>query len=193
MGIFGLCVLVVVVLMFSLLPGTVLSEGNPPASHRTSMLTRYERTALVKLMVNEKLARDVCEVMYQQWETCTFFRMFRTKKRDLGEIKEFLVSHMVPNPIKGYGAGSFPSQRVRELYKGMTLKGQRSLVDAIEVCSSIEKGNVKLISQCLKEVQDAKLRDLLKRLLAESQSHVRMFSGCLRNLGVAGSIHYPCL
>ncbi len=192
LSILGRPFVMLVVLMFMFATYNAMAENKTSTPKATTSLTKAEQANLMEIMNHEKLARDVCKTIYKQWKTCTFHDVLYVKQMDMDRIKDFLVTHKVLCPLKNE-TGKFPTPNLNQLYLKLTQRANKSLADAIGVCLCIEKTNAKLINRCLCEKCAPETKILLRNLLKDSQSHIKKFSDCLKRIGVAASVHAPCL
>jgi hypothetical protein len=101
-------------------------------------LSAEEEIGLTKMREEEKLARDVYQVLYEKWGAQVFGNITQSEQRHMDAIKALLDKYNLPDPVTDPSVGAFTSPEMQELYEKLVAQGEQSLVEALKVGATIE-------------------------------------------------------
>ncbi len=163
--------------------GTAVAAGGPPpwagqgTQPTSGTLTTAERNALVYMVEEEKLARDVYAKLAKSYPSATVFaRIVQAEQRHMNAVARQLSFHGVANPTTGKAAGEFKNAELQKLYDSLTARGAASLSAALQVGVTIEKADIADLQGYLRSVENGGVKRVFTNLLRGSQSHLRAFT-----------------
>ncbi len=179
-------------LLFALLfgvPGLLVSSGcssdndDTTIEEATPALTKEERTDLLFLREEEKLARDVYLYAYDKYQLKISNNISQSEQRHMDEVLTLLEKYDIPDPASN-DRGVFSDQVLQKLYDDLTARVDSSKLDALIVGMIIEDLD-------LNDIEDFKSRTSKEDLLAVynflacgSRNHLRAYYGqLLQNSG----------
>jgi hypothetical protein len=144
-------------------------------------LSTTEKDALVFMIEEEKLARDVYLKMKEKYDLRIFYNISEAENRHMNAIKCLLTKYGLELPEKLDEEGMFVNQELQQLYAILIEKGETNLVEALKVGATIEDLDIKDL-MTLSENEDIDNKDIVavfEELTRGSRNHMRAFS---RNL-----------
>lgn len=139
-------------------------------------LTDAEKTSLLFMVEEEKLARDVYNYMFELYGLSIFQNIAISETTHVNSVGQLLDKRGLWNPNNVYIPGEFYNEDLQLLYNNLILQGSLSASDAIEVGVIIEETDLEDIQYYLDYVVTNK--DIIKvyeNLLAGSKSHLTAF------------------
>ncbi len=94
----------------------------------------------------EKLARDLCSVLYEQWGQRIFSNMARSEQTHTNTIKILLATYDIDDPVTTDEPGVFENEELFALYESLLTVGKTSVVDALKVGALVEKVDIQDIA-----------------------------------------------
>jgi hypothetical protein len=138
-------------------------------------LSAVEEAGLIHMREEEKLARDVYEILYNKWGLTIFSNIAQAEQRHMVAVKSLLDKYNVPDPITDLTVGVFPTPEVQELYNALVEEGNKSLVDALHVGATIEDLDIKDLYDYLIETDNLDIKTVYQNLVKGSRNHLRTF------------------
>ena len=148
-----------------------------------SPLNEDEMKGLILIREEEKLARDVYTTMGDTWGIPIFYNISRAEQVHTDAVKALLDRYDIDDPVKNDTIGIFTSPELTELYKELTDKGSKSLMDALEVGATIEDLDIKDLNELLSKTDNEDITVTYKNLNKGSRNHMRAFTRQLYNRG----------
>lgn len=139
-------------------------------------LTDAEKTSLLFMVEEEKLARDVYNYMFELYGLSIFQNIAISETTHVTAVAQLLDKRGLWNPNDVYNPGEFYNEELQLLYDNLILQGSLSAAEAIEVGVIIEETDLEDIQYYLDYVAESK--DIVKvyeNLLAGSESHLAAF------------------
>jgi hypothetical protein len=167
----GLLVLAAVVAAAALASGAA-----PEPAAAGAALTPAERSALVFMREEEKLARDVYLALAATWNLPVFSTIARAEQQHMDAVGVLLERYGLADPAAGKAAGRFTDPAFQKLYRTLVADGSRSPAAALRVGVRIEKRDIADLQDRLDRVGRADIRLVFTRLERGSQNHLRAFS-----------------
>ena len=100
---------------------------------QTVGLTSAEEYWLTYMREEEKVARDVYIVLYDQWQSRIFKNISLSEQTHMDAIKTLLDKYGIADPAAGKEVGEFTNPDLQAMYDELIDAGSVSLVDALEV------------------------------------------------------------
>jgi hypothetical protein len=153
--------------------GTGISMLDIPSSD----LSPEEAAALLYMREEEKLARDVYNVLYEIWRQPTFTNIASSEQIHMDAIKLLLDRYTLEDPA--LEPGSFTDPDLQGLYDQLVAQGSLSLTDALKVGAAIEEIDILDLEERLARTDNADLQQVFNNLMMGSYNHLNAFVGVL--------------
>lgn len=151
-------------------------------------LSDAEKEALIFMHEEEKLARDVYQVLFERWGLPIFQNISSSEQTHMDAVKNLLDAYGVPDPVLD-GLGVFTNADLQALYDDLIAQGSQSLSDALRVGAAIEEIDILDLRERLAETDNADIQQVFNNLLQGSGNHLRAFTSTL--LTQTGETYVP--
>lgn len=152
-------------------------------------LNDAEKSSLLFMREEEKLARDVYDYLYLKWSLQIFDNISTSEQTHMDAILELLNRYELEDPAKQDESGSFVNSDLQELYTDLTKVGTTSIVDALKVGAAIEEIDILDLKKALDaDVDNQDITMVYENLMKGSRNHLRSF---VKTLGNQGVIYQP--
>lgn len=152
-------------------------------------LSLLEKDGLIRMREEEKLARDVYNILLNQWGSNVFGNIAISEQRHMDAVKMLLDKYKIPDPVVNDATGNFTNEELKLLYNQLVTSGNISLVNAFNVGATIEELDILDLKKQLNEVVDNQdITMVYNNLLQGSYSHLKAF---VRNLAAQGITYVP--
>ena len=150
-------------------------------------ISSSEETALLFMIEEEKLARDVYDYLYELWDYKIFDNISNSEQRHMNAIACLIEKYELDNPIGDDVPGVFTNQQLADLYTTLTDKGKTSLEEAFIVGATIEDLDIAdLIAHLANDVIDNNdIKAVFGELTKGSRNHLRAFIKNLNKVEVS--------
>ncbi|WP_321493623.1 DUF2202 domain-containing protein [uncultured Desulfobacter sp.] len=138
-------------------------------------LSEEETKTLLYMREEEKLARDVYLVLYEQWGLRVFAQIARSEQRHMDTMKILIDKYELTDPVSDDAQGVFTDSDLQALYDKLIADGQVSLAEALTVGANIEDLDIYDLQTALSESDDEDVRTAYRNLLKASGNHLRAF------------------
>jgi hypothetical protein len=153
------------------------------ASTPLQTLQNGERSHLLLMREEEKLARDVYLKLYAQWSDPVFLRISRSEQRHMDAVGALLEKYGMDDPVAGNGEGEFSSLELQSLYFDLVAMGEQSLSDALTIGARIEDLDLFDLGEGIAFTDNDDIKTVYENLQNGSRNHMRAFVGKLQALG----------
>ena len=160
------------------------------ASTVLSSLSQAEKTDLLFMREEEKLARDVYLTLYDTWGMAVFSNIASSEQSHMDALLKLLRAYRLPDPAAGNAIGEFSNSNLQSLYDTLMDKGRLSAVDAVQVGGIIEETDMRDLVDAIERSDNADIDATYENLLCGSRNHLRAFA---RNLESMTSLPYTAL
>lgn len=147
----------------------------------TEALSDVEKEALVFMMEEEKLARDVYLKMGKTYDLRIFSNITVAETRHMESVRCLINKYGLENPVKEDNEGVFVNQDLQNLYDSLVIRGAIDLTEALRVGATIEDVDIyDLVTLMENEAVDNEdVIAVFESLTKGSRNHLRAF---VRNL-----------
>lgn len=152
-----------------------------------SLLTEQEKSDLIFLRQEEKLAHDVYVYAYQKYAHFVFNNISNSEQTHIDNMTGLLSKYNVVDPAVGLANGVFADNDLQALYNQLITKVDISLIDALEVGATIEDLDISDIQRFYANTTKSDILHVYDVLTCGSRNHLRGFTGQLKPLGVTYS------
>jgi len=141
-------------------------------------LTEAEADGLSFMREEEKLARDVYLVLYEQWDLPVFQNIANSEQTHMDAVLTLLERYGLDDPAAG-DTGVFTAPALQALYDELVATGSRSLADALRVGAAIEEIDILDLEERVAQTERADIRQVYENLTNGSGNHLRAFVSTL--------------
>lgn len=139
-------------------------------------LNENEINGLLLMREEEKLARDVYTFLEKKWGMKIFSNIASSEQTHTDAVKTLLDRYGLADPVKNDSIGAFTSDKISQLYKQLTEKGEKSLLDALIVGATIEDLDINDLNKLASETNNLDIINVYENLNRGSRNHMRAFT-----------------
>jgi hypothetical protein len=164
---------------------SVLPVTNAHAARRSSTtitLTAEEKSDLIFMREEEKLARDVYLTLYEKWGTAVFASIATSEQQHMDAILNLLNTYKLADPAAGKLVGEFVNPELQALYDALIERGSQSTLEALKVGGVIEETDIEDLTAAMDTSRLNKIDNVYANLLEGSYNHLRAFAGKIESL-----------
>ncbi|MFC1846519.1 DUF2202 domain-containing protein [Chloroflexota bacterium] len=154
------------------------------SSKQTEKLTDVEKEGIQYIYEVEKVARDVYQYFYDKWETPVQNIISGSEQSHMDIMKELIDKYDLGDPAEGNDYGEFSNSDLQQLYHDLTELGLSSEVDALSTAAMIEEFDIVEIRKYTNNTDRDDIISAYNKLVAGSESHLRIFVAKLKDQGV---------
>lgn len=144
-------------------------------------LIEAEKTTLLFMREEEKLARDVYIMMYEIWHSTVFSNIAVSEQRHMDALKNLIDKYGLEDSASSE-IGVFNDEKLKLLYSELIDKGKQSLLDAFEVGKMIEELDISDLEAAIAETNKVDLDTVYGNLLRGSENHLSAFNFQIESL-----------
>ncbi len=144
-------------------------------------LSEKESDTLNFMREEEKLARDVYNTLYGQWNTQIFTNIAASEQKHMDKVKVFLDAYQLPDSASSE-VGQFNNVILQNLYDDLLTKGSQSKLEALKVGAMVEEVDIFDLENAVAETDNDELKVMYTQLMLASHNHLRAFSRQIINL-----------
>ena len=141
-------------------------------------LTATEASSIRFMKQEEKLARDVYEVLAAKWGHVTFGNIAVAEQRHMDAIDNLIARYRLTDATPA-AAGKFTYPELQALYDELITQGSKSLKDALAVGVLIEQTDIADLKEALKTTRERPIRNVFSNLMDGSYNHLAAFTAAL--------------
>ena len=145
-------------------------------------VTAVEKSDLLFMREEEKLARDVYITMGEKWGNNIFFNIASSEQKHMDAILNLLNKYKIADPTVGKGVGEFTNTELQALYDSLVTMGEESALMALQVGGIIEETDVEDIVAAISRTNKTDIKNVYTNLLNGSYNHMRAFAGQIESL-----------
>jgi rubrerythrin len=135
----------------------------------------------------EKLARDVYNVLYTTWGQPTFQNIASSEQQHMDQIKLLLDRYALTDPA--LAPGQFTDPTLQALYDQLVAQGSASLADALKVGAAIEEIDILDLQTRIAQTDNADIQLVYNNLMSGSNNHLQAFTSVLTQQ--TGEVYQP--
>jgi hypothetical protein len=138
-------------------------------------LTAEEQNGLLFMVEEEKMARDVYQVLAAKWNLAIFTNIAQSEQSHMDALSNVIASAGLTNPVTAT-AGTFTNHDLQALYNELTANGGLSLTDALLVGGLVEETDIRDLQAYLSATTNSQLTQVYNNLLSGSFNHLQAFA-----------------
>lgn len=152
-------------------------NGSCVESMPYEQLSEAEIKAMIFMVEEEKVARDVYNLLYKTWGIPAFANIAKAEQRHMNAIISLLNKYELKNPVAGLEPGEFTN--LQELYDSLVKTGKKGEIEALHVGATIEDLDIYDLLRELDSVDNEDITVVFNNLLNGSENHLRSFCALL--------------
>lgn len=140
-------------------------------------LTTAEKTGLIRMREEEKLARDFYITMNNKYNLRVFHNISSSEQQHMDALLNLINRYSVTDPVGVNAIGVFSDKSIQELYNKFIAKGNVSAAEALQTGIEIEQMDIKDLQEQIDILIDK--TDLLRvytNLQLASMKHLEAFT-----------------
>ncbi len=153
-----------------------------PDTSLNMQLSEAEKTDLIFLREEEKLARDVYLYAYDKHGLTIFNNISQSEQQHMDQVLTLLNTYDLPDPASPE-RGVFSDSTLQGLYDMLTAKADSSIVDALIVGATIEDLDIRDIESFKQRTTRTDLMAVYENLRCGSRNHMRAYYSQLLDNG----------
>lgn len=146
-------------------------------------LNAAEQNALLYMIEEEKMARDVYRHLAEVWNLRTFANIAASEEQHMASVGSLLERYDIEAPSTLDEPGRFENAALRTMYGDLIAAGETSLESALRVGATIEDVDLADLHEELSAVDNEDITLVFESLIAGSENHMRSFVRQLDRLG----------
>ena len=158
------------------------AAGHPPRT-ASAMLSESEAADLAFQREEEKLAHDVYEAMYSNWQAKIFDNISAAEQRHADTMKRMLDQYNLPDSADAEW-GVFNNRDLQDKFDELVTKGAQSFIDGLYVGATIEEIDMISLQDAIDGTTRIDLLTAYQNLMEGSKDHLRSYVKDLENQGV---------
>ncbi len=166
-----------ILLVFTFVVTAPVTAGGKGKKTGSEILSQEEVDGLLFMREEEKLARDVYNLLFDEWGLQIFANIAASEQRHTDAVLYLLGKFGLDDPA--LGLGEFANPELQELYDNLVAKGLTSVNDAIDVGVIIERTDISDIQHLLDQTNNDNIIQVYTNLLDGSYSHLDAFESQL--------------
>lgn len=167
---------------------TVVETAVLPVSSSTT-LTDTEIEALQFMREEEKLARDVYLVLYDQWGLPIFQNIAGSEQVHMDTVSDLMQRYEIVDTAANLGPGQFANADLQALYDQLVATGSQSQADALRVGALVEETDIADLESHLAVMENGEISQAFNNLLQGSFNHLRSYAMMLERQ--TGEVYQP--
>lgn len=145
----------------------------------TTDLSEAEAEGLGFMREEEKLARDVYLMLYEQWGIRIFQNITKAEETHMSAVAGLLERYGIPDPAADTAVGVFTNPELQALYDQLMEEGSQSLADALRVGALVEEVDIIDLEDYIDQTDNEDMLLVYQNLLKGSYNHLRAFTSTL--------------
>jgi hypothetical protein len=138
-------------------------------------LTSADIEGLKFMREEEKMARDVYQVLGNRWNLRSFSNINQAEQRHMDQVKTLMQSYGIADPVVSDEVGVFNNPQLAAMYTQLVQRGQTSLPEALKVGALIEETDIKDLRDRLNATANPQIKATYGYLLQGSYNHLQAF------------------
>ena len=155
-------------------------------------LSKEEKTALLMMIEEEKLARDVYITLGEKYDQKVFKNISEAENRHMDALICLFEKYDLKNPVEGKAIGEFSNRKFQDMYESLVIRGKTDLTEALKTGASIEDLDIYDLNKLLESrtTDNADLKAVFKELVRGSRNHMRAFTKNLKKQNATYTVQH---
>ncbi|MDY7088839.1 MAG: DUF2202 domain-containing protein [Actinomycetota bacterium] len=139
-------------------------------------LTEVQKTTLVSMAQEEKLAHDLYAAFAARYDAVVFDHIAAAETQHLSTVRTLLQRYGVADPTANQPAGTFTDPAVQATYDKLLAQGNANLSAALAAGQQVERDDIAALKAALTGLTAPDVKQVYTNLLAASEQHLTAFS-----------------
>lgn len=148
---------------------------DPAINAAKGTLTEQQKTTLVAMAQEEKLAHDLYTAFAGKYDAVVFDRIAASETRHLAAMRTLLTRYGVADPTAGKSTGHFSDPTVQATYNKLLAQGQASQAAALRAGVTVEQTDIADLTAALNGLSAPDVTQAYTQLRIASQHHLAAF------------------
>lgn len=159
---------------------------------QTTSLTQPEKDAILYMREEEKLARDIYELLFTKWASNPFGNIRQSEQVHMDRMKVLITTYKLIDPVEinKDSPGVFSNTLLQKYYKELTNTASQSLTEALKIGAKIEEMDIADLEERIKQTTQTDIISTYNNLKMASENHLRAF---VRRLEMQGVNYQPVI
>lgn len=153
-----------------------LADDNPG-------LLAEEKSGILLMREEEKMARDVYGYFYDKWNLNVFQNIRSSENNHYNAVYSLINMYELEDPSTEV-TGTFTNATITELYARLIKAGSSSVQEALKAGAFIEEYDILDLERLLAETKNSDIQRVYGNLLRASRNHLRAFVSVLKTYEV---------
>lgn len=150
------------------------------------VLTETEEDALIFMMEEERLARDVYDVLFAKWGLNQFQNIAESEQSHMDAVENLLKKYNLEYTI--LNQGTFNNEDLQTTYDSLVKQGEISIVGGLTSGATIEDLDIFDLEEWMLKVDNGDILNVFSKLQCGSRNHLRAFTNSLK---IQGETYVP--
>lgn len=151
-------------------------------------LSEMERSSLILMREEEKLARDVYLLLYSKWGSRPFSNISASEQTHMDAVLTLLNKYNIPDPVGTNGNGVFQNADLQKFYNQLAALGVKSNLDGFKAGATIEDLDIFDLKRLSRQIDNQDILYVYSNLERGSRNHMRAF---VRNIDKLNGSYVP--
>jgi hypothetical protein len=147
-------------------------------------LTEQEEEMILFMREEEKLARDVYTVLFEEYNLNVFNNISKSEQQHMDRIACLIDFYELTDPVQS-DIGVFTNTELQTLYNTLIELGMNSLEDALSVGATIEDVDIYDLEEHIQYTENPAIIQIFENLTCGSRNHIRAFTSQLAKYNIS--------
>ncbi|MEI6728493.1 MAG: DUF2202 domain-containing protein [bacterium] len=167
------------------------NQSNAPQEHDLQSITSLpnedlsedEKSAILYMSEEEKLARDVYQTLGDKYNLNIFKNIVQSEQKHTDSVKVLIDKYSISDPVTSNETGIFTNPDLQKLFTDLVAKGNQNQLEALIVGATTEDLDITDLNSRLSQTDNADIKLVFQNLLKGSGNHLRAFVKNIENQG----------
>lgn len=159
-----------------------------PTASSNSLLSSAEISDLLFMQEEERLARDVYAVLYEEWDLQIFKNIGDAEQTHMDSVTVLVERYGLDDDPSEIIPGEFSHPELQKLYEDLVFAGMQSPEDALRVGALVEETDIVDLQDAMSRTGNADILRVYENLMSGSENHLRSF---VNNIEQRGASYTP--
>ncbi|MGB5419275.1 DUF2202 domain-containing protein [Algibacter sp.] len=178
--------ILIVSLSFTLISACSDNNDSITDDIKNQTLTESDKTALLFMLEEEKLARDTYMYLDDLWTINQFANIQKSEQTHMNSVESLLIQYNVAYTI--LPVGEFANQDLQNFYDQFVIDGAINQANALQIGATIEDLDIVDLQTNINDTNNAEITTVFESLQCGSRNHLRSF---VSNIEKGGDTYIP--
>lgn len=149
-------------------------------------ITDSEKSTILRMREDEKMARDVYLTMNEKWNQKVFANILESEEYHMSQIKMLIDKYKLEDPVAKTNdqRGVFINQDIQKMYDEFVVYGSANVLAAYRAGAKIEELDIKELKEAIAGTEQKEIKNTYDYLENASENHLNAFVRNIDRLGV---------